>query len=574
MAPKVRSLHDAAKVEDYVAKGWFSRETVDDLYRESVSRNPDGLAIVDPANKEALTGAAPRRLTWRELDDEVTALTARFIELGLRRGDILATQMVNSVELVEVYLAAWNLGVVVSPLAVQYREHEITGMAKQAQFKAFLGTGRAGERDLVAEVLAYRDSVPSIELFLRYAAPGDESAAPDGAVNVAVASATDADRASVANRREADGPNDPNDAVTICWTSGTEAEPKGVPRTHLEWVAGTWAGVDMPKITADDVILNPFPMINMAAFVGLLLPWLRMGCTLVQHQPFDLMVFLGQIAKERVNYTVAPPALLMMLLHNEALMSQVDISSITRMGSGSAPLPPPMVVGWQEKYGVPIINFFGSNEGIALLSGPEDFPDPATRARYFPYYSGQGRSWSSRISKWVQHRLVDIETGEEITEPGKIGELRIDGPTVFPGYINGEDKPSPFDEHGYLKSGDLFEIAGDEGQYLLYVDRAKDLVIRGGMNIAPAEVEGLIAHHPAVGEVAVFGQPDEVMGERVTAVVALKPDQSLTLDELAEFLREKHIASYKIPERLEIVPMLPRNPVGKVLKRDLRASLT
>lgn len=108
----------------------------------------------------------------------------------------------------------------------------------------------------------------------------------------------------------------------------------------LEWVAGTWAGVDMPKIAADDVILNPFPMINMAAFVGLLLPWLRMGCTLVQHQPFDLMVFLGQIAKERVNYTVAPPALLMMLLHNEALMSQVDISSDhphgERLGSAAA----------------------------------------------------------------------------------------------------------------------------------------------------------------------------------------------------------------------------------------------
>lgn len=105
-------------------------------------------------------------------------------------------------------------------------------MCKQAQFKAFLGTGRAGERDrLVAEVLAYRDSVPSIELFLRYAAPGDESAAPDGAVNVAVASATDADRASVANRRKADGPNDPEDAVTIYLTSSFR-RAKGVPRTH------------------------------------------------------------------------------------------------------------------------------------------------------------------------------------------------------------------------------------------------------------------------------------------------------------------------------------------------------
>ena len=140
-------------------------------------------------------------------------------------------------------------------------------------------------------------------------------------------------------------------------------------------------------------------------------------------------------------------------------------------------------------------------------------------------------------------------------------------------YINGERLPSPFDEQGYLRSGDLFEIAGDRGQYLLFVDRARDLIIRGGMNISPAEVEGLVAGHPAVAEVAVFGVPDDVLGERVAAVVSLKPEHSLDLDALGDFLQDKHVATYKLPEHLEIVPALPRNPVGKVLKRDLRASL-
>ncbi|WP_367336842.1 class I adenylate-forming enzyme family protein [Phycicoccus sp.] len=571
MAPKVRSLHDAAKVADYQARGWFSTETVDQLFRDRVAEDPDALALVDAANKEALVGTPARRLTWGELASEVDALTARLAELGLTRGDILATQMPNTVELVEVYLAAWQLGVVVSPLAVQYREHELTGMARQAEFAAYLTSGRCGDRDLLVEALAVRDRLPSVRTFIRYAAPQETSAVPDGAVGLTAAPATDADRDAVAALMATT--NDPNDAMTICWTSGTEAEPKGVPRTHLEWLAASWAGVDMPRITKDDVILNPFPMINMAAFVGLLLPWLRTGCVLVQHHPFDLMVFLGQIAKERVTYTVAPPALLVMLLHNEALMSQVDMSSVTRLGSGSAPLPPSMVAGWQEKHGIGVINFFGSNEGIALMSSPEDFPDPTTRARYFPYYAAPGRTWSSRVSEWIQLRLVDLATGEDITEPGIVGELRIDGPTVFPGYIGGESMPSPFDERGYLKSGDLFEIAGDEGQYLLYVDRAKDLIIRGGMNIAPAEVEGLIAGHPAVAEVAVFGVPDEVLGERVAAVVSLKPEQSLDLDGLGEFLREKQVAHYKFPERLEVVPALPRNPVGKVLKRDLRATM-
>lgn len=572
MAPTTRSLHDPAKVEDYIAKGWFSRETVDEVFRARVAEDLDGLALIDAANKEALVGAAPRRLTWGELASEVDALTARLADLGLQRGDILATQLPNTVELVQVYLAAWNLGVVVSPLAVQYREHEITGMARQAEFRAYLTSGQAGDRDLLAEVISYRDKLPSVEHIIRYAAPGQDETVPDGVVGIVASTATESDLATVARLREQEA-NDPNDAMTICWTSGTEAEPKGVPRTHLEWLASSWAGVDAPRIVREDVILNPFPMINMAAFVGLLLPWLRTGCTLVQHHPFDLMVFLGQIAQERVTYTVAPPALLVMLLHNEALLSQVDLSSITRLGSGSAPLPPSMVAGWQDKHDIGVINFFGSNEGIALLSSPEDFPDPTTRARFFPNYATPGYEWASRVSKQIQLRLVDLTTGEDITEPGVVGELRIDGPTVFPGYINGEGRPSPFDEQGYLKSGDLFEIAGDQGQYLLYVDRAKDLIIRGGMNIAPAEVEGLVAAHPAVAEVAVFGIPDDVLGERVAAVVALKPEQSLHLDELTAFLTDKQVATFKFPERLEVVEALPRNPVGKVLKRDLRASL-
>lgn len=371
----------------------------------------------------------------------------------------------------------------------------------------------------------------------------------------------------MASYRRAQGRCDPNDAMTICWTSGTEAEPKGVPRTHLEWLAGSWAGVDAPGLTPDDVILNPFPLVNMAAFVGLLLPWLRTGCVLVQHHPFDLPTFLRQVAVERVSYTVMPPALLMVLLNHPEMLTRADLTSLTRVGSGSAPLQPAMVRGWQER-GLPVINFFGSNEGVGLLSSPADFPDPDDRARYFPNYAAPGERWSSRISEWVQLRLVDLTTGEDVSSAGVPGELRVDGPTVFPGYLPGP--PSPFDERGWLRTGDLFEIAGDRGQFLRYVDRARDVVIRGGVNIAPAEVEALVAAHPLVAEVAVVGDPDEVLGERVAAVVALHPDASLSLEELRVWLRERQVAHVKLPERLEVVSALPRNPVGKVLKRKLR----
>lgn len=567
-----RGLHPPGRVADYTAKGWWSDETVDQLFRSQVDRRPDVLAVVDPANKADLTGVPPRRLTWRQLDAEVTALSARLLQLGLGEGDVLGVQLPNTVELVDVYLAAWRLGIVVSPLPVQYREHEITALARQAGFRAFLGPPRLIERRLACEVAGIRSALPGLEYVIAYGeAEALASQQAEGVLDVAVAVANDAEHEQVA-RYAAAHPADPNDCLTICWTSGTESEPKGVPRCHYDWLAMCWATVDAPRMVEDDVLLNPFPMVNMAGINGMFLPWLRVGAVLVQHHPFDLPTFLRQIATERVTYTVAPPALLTMLLHDDALLAQVDLGSLTRIGSGSVPLQPAMVRGWQDRFGIGIINFFGSNEGIGLLSDPQDIPDPEQRARYFPRYGVPGVRWTSRVSEWIGVRLVDSATGAEVTEPGQPGELRITGPTVFAGYLGGANLASPFDELGHLCSGDIFEIAGDRGQFLRYVDRAKDLLIRGGMNIAPAELEALIATHPAVADVAVIGYPDELLGERVEAVVVCKPDLSLNLDGLTAHLREARIASYKLPERLTIRDSLPRNPVGKVLKRELRQS--
>ena len=151
------------------------------------------------------------------------------------------------------------------------------------------------------------------------------------------------------------------------------------------------------------------------------------------------------------------------------------------------------------------------------------------------------------------------------------GELRLSGPTVFAGYWPGTADADPFDGDGYLITGDVFELAGD--RYLRFVDRAKDLIIRGGVNIAPAELEALIAGFPEVAEVAVAGYPDEILGEKVCAFIVPKPGQSIDLEQITTFLRDTGIASYKLPERLEIVEALPRNAVGKLLKRDLHPPL-
>ncbi|MFF5209491.1 class I adenylate-forming enzyme family protein [Streptosporangium sp. NPDC000396] len=536
-------LHTEERIARYTADGWWTEDTIDRLLRAQVSARPDTVAIVDPPNKADLLPGDVKRLTWAGLDREVDRVAGVLLGRGVGAGDVVAVQLPNSVELAVTFLAVIRIGAVVTPFPVQYREYELNQLGALARAKVFVTSTAAEGRA--------PEGVPALLW------GGDLDTATD-----------DPSIGHVSTGYVAD----PADPVTICWTSGTEATPKGVPRCHYDWLAVAATCAEAPGLTAGDVILNPFPMVNMAGIGGVFLPWLKTGAVLVQHHPFDLPTYLGQIALERVTYTLAPPALLTMLLQQDAILAQTDLTTLTRIGSGSAPLPPPMVKGWQDRYGIAIINFFGSNEGVALLSDPVRMPDPEDRARFFPRPDAPGTTWPGTLGA-TRTKLVD-PFGNEIAEPGIPGELRLSGPTVFSGYLPGTAHADPFDDEGYLRTGDVFEIAGDGGRYLRYLDRARDLVIRGGMNIAPAELESLIAGHPAVAEVAVVGYADEVLGERVCAVVAPRPGLAVDLASVVDFLREKGIASYKLPERLEVVAALPRNPLGKILKRELKESLS
>jgi acyl-CoA synthetase (AMP-forming)/AMP-acid ligase II len=349
-----------------------------------------------------------------------------------------------------------------------------------------------------------------------------------------------------------------------------------VPRSHDLWTAIAIATVDGAGLRDGDVLLTPFPLVNMSGIGGMLVPWLLTGGVLVLHQPMSLPVFMQQIVTERVNYTVAPPVLLQLLLAKPEMLEGVDLSSIRTIGSGSAPLPPSMVKGWKDAHGIDIVNFFGSNEGIALVGGVEDIPDPEERARVFPRFGdGTATTWSNRVSRGLVTRLVDPVTGDDVTEPGTPGELLIGGPTVFHGYWRRQDlTAAAFSEDGLFRSGDLFQLEDD--RHLRFVGRARDLIVRGGMKIAPEELEALLMPHPKVADVAVVGIADERLdGEQiVTAVVVPTEGASIDLEELRRFLRDQGVAGYKEPRRLVVLDALPRNPLGKVLKRDLQAELT
>ena len=556
-------------IEAFTAKGWWGTATMYDLFRKRVAELGDTEAVIDPSNRSVIFGGEPRRLSWNALADEVTRMVAVLYALGLRKDDAVLVQLPNSVEQYVAYLACARLGIIVSPVPAQYREHEIRYVVSQSKAKAAICTARIGSFQHAQMMLGLQSQCDGLAHVLCFG-----EAVPEGAIALDQALAECTDTASAQAYADSVGIT-ANDIFTLTWTSGTESNPKGVPRSANDWLIAGQSVVEAPALKAGQRSLNPFPMVNHAGIASAFSAWLQGGLTIVQHHPFDLKVFLEQIRTEVIEYTVAPPAILNMLLQQPQLLEGIRFDKLRCIGSGSAPLSEWMIGEFDKRYGVKVHNFFGSSEGMCMPGTDRDIPDPALRAAYFPRMGVEGFEWDASCSKNTQTRLVDPTTELEITAPGIPGEMRIKGPAVISEYWQApEQTAKSFDAQGYYKTGDTFEIAGERNQFYKYSGRSKDLVIRGGMNISPDEIESLLQGHPKVREVSVVGWPDARLGELVCVCVVPKPGETVTLADLVGYLRdEKKVASFKLPERIMMVDELPRNPVGKVLKRNLREQI-
>ena len=549
------------QIREFTAQGYWGDKTLIDMLYERAASVPDSEAFVDPYNKKDLVGLEPARMTYAEVIQAIDKLAAGFIELGVQRDDVILVQLPNIIELTLTMLAAARVGAMISPMPFQWRTHELKHAAGLTEAKVFVAPHNLMGFDHIAMA---REALGNSGSLQHYVTVGEGSV--EGAIQMAdILAGPVVDPATLEGRQSG-----PNDVFTLCWTSGTEAAPKAVPRSHNHWIAISNTVVESFLPDQACVYLSLFPTINMAGLGGVFVPWLITGGKMVFHHPFDLGVFLQQLMGEKVYYTLAPPALLDALAKSPqwAAMDKGDLSVI---GSGSAPLSEWMVKTFQEDFGIGVVNFFASNEGTALYSSPKDFPKPEDRAGYFPRFGVEGFTWQAEKVKGFKTRIVDPGTGEDITEPGRAGELRFAGPTIFPGYYRAPDlTANAFDDQGFYCSGDLFSIAGENNEKFAFQGRFKDLIIRGGMNISPEEIETLVVGHPKVAEVAAIGYPDERLNERICVVVVPTPNEEVTLKEINEFLKEKDIAKYKYPEVLKVVDALPRNPVGKILKRDLR----
>ena len=555
------------QIKEFIDKGWWGNKTILDLFLKNVTKHPDVEAIVDPYNRPDLIGGEVKRLTYAELATLVDRLAFGFEALGIKKDDVILVQLPNIAESVITFLAAARMGAIVSPLSMMARTREV-GHAIEAT--AAVGIVTVKEFHNFDHLKLMRECKEKYERFTHLILAGPKIA--QGVLSFEDMLLTE-NKEPVAEHFFDKKTSGPNEIFTICWTSGTEAVPKGVPRTHNHWISIAKVVVEGGLLKEGDNIHGSFPVINMAGIGGLMVPWILTGGTFVLHHPFDMAIFFRQMAKENIHYTLMPPALLDTLAKSPMTIKTLGETNVKIIASGSAPLSPWMVKFYQDKLNISIVNFFASNEGVALFSGPKLFPNPDDRAKFFPRFGGSDVTLdiSEDVIGGMKSCIIDTSTGNEITDTGKVGELCFKGNTIFSGYWQRNDlTEKAFDENGYYHSGDLFSIEGEAKNKYLFHGRFKDLIIRGGQNISPEEIEVLVAGHAKIAEVSAVGYPDERLGERTCVFVVPMPGETITLEEISRYLDDLGIAKYKYPERLEVVDAMPRNALNKVLRRKLR----
>ena len=547
-------LASKESIQKWTESGAWGKRNLIDYFRFHVRKSPDKVCLVDPLNREALLGQKPERLTYAELNRAVDATAEALLAKGLGKDNIILVQLPNCWELAMLYLAIPRMGGLISPMPMQWRSSELEYIAKLTDAAAIITVGTFGNfnhREMAGNVQAKQAGIREIILLdeIREMARGPVTGKLEG-IDI-----------------------DPNNVFTLCWSSGTEAEPKGCPLSHNNWIFQSTLCFEMAPIHWGDNLITAGPLVNMASIGTVFIPWIIGGGKMVLHHPFDGGAFVMQLMSEEIHYTLLVPAIVNALLKHP-MVDKFDFSKMRAITIGAAPPSLWSVQELKRRWGIEFANIWGQNEGTANVSGNYDIPDMEMRLDHF-LYLGAGSKWTGKatqMSRNVSMTLVNPAIPEGPKAVGDVGELWYRGPNVIPCYFRRPDLTAKaFDSEGYFNTGDLFQLKDND--CIGFFERAKDIIIRGGYNISAQEVENMILGHPKVMDAAAVAMPDENLGERTCIYVVPKPGESLTLEEIKAFMTEKGIAVYKIPERLEIIAAIPRNPVGKILKKELREDI-
>ena len=485
------------------------------------------------AGRRALT-FEEKTWTYGQLIERVDRLAAGFRELGVYHGDRIGYLGTNHPALLETMLAASRLGAIFVPLNFRLTGRELSVIASDAGLHTLVAGG--GQQPVIDSV---RDQLP----VHRYV--GVEGA---GAGWQAFESIVDrSSRLPCPDSVTAD------EVAVLMYTSGTTGQPKGVMLTHANLWWNNTNLMHLYDVLADDVTLVASPLFHIAGLnVTIPTTW-RRGGEVVLHRAFDPQAALDDISRYRITSLFGAPAMFQVMSRLPAFEA-ADLSSVRMAICGGAPVPEALIRLFQKR-------------GISMLNGYGLTETAPSAAFLTAEYSLTKLGSIGQAPLLSEIRIADRD-GATVTEPQVTGEICARGPNVMKGYWNQpQATAAAIDADGWFHTGDVGYL--DSDGFLYIVDRIKDMVVTGGENVSSVEVENVLLEHPSVVEAAIIGLPDQRWGETVAAVVALSPDQALTLAELREFAGQS-LARYKIPTKLFMVAALPRNPAGKVSKLQLR----
>lgn len=477
---------------------------------ERARQDPTGLCIRDQNRSfDNLTFAR-----------DTAALAARLAASGVSQGDVIAILLPNCAEIVTTMFAAWSLGAALTPVNPALTDPEVVYQLQDSETKVIIGDERAGR--LAAGLEMTHVDASTIHTGTR----ADSENAPAGVAGAG-----------------------PEDFALIIYTSGTTGKPKGCILDHSNITAMVSSISTHLEIDTHDTSLLVLPLFHCNGLLIGVLSVLLAGGTVVVAPRFDPKTFWDVVEAERPTFFSAVPTMYAML--DAHTTRAVDTSSLRFLVCGAAPMPAKLLERFQERFGVPVVEGYGLSEG-SVASTVNPLRGPRKAGTVGPALPGQ---------------QVRIATPDGATaKQGEHGEILIKGANVMRGYLGRPEETAKVLHDGWLHTGDVGYL--DEDGYLVLVDRIKDMIIRGGENIFPKEIEFVLYQHPDVLEVAVVGHPDPVFGEVPVAYVAPVPGRQLHVAEL-----ERHclasLAKYKVPRRFVIIPSLPKNSVGKIVKGGL-----
>ena len=551
-----------APADSYIIShpSWFRGEmpavpdiSIYGLFEEVVKKYPDDTAVI----------FLDKKITYRDLNTAIGRYAALLKDLGIKKGDVVATMLPNSMQHWVAFYAVTKIGAIHTPINAMYQEEEIAYQIEDSGARILFVL------DLLYDRVKRLKEDKKIEHII--VTNIKDFAAEDAVVPQAIQFLWDIPKSKLEGTldffesiekyeplQESSECKPKEDLALLLYTAGTTGRAKGVMETHFNLVYNSMTHFHMAEKLLGgekEVHYAIFPMFHTGGYLVHSLPTIYQGGTVIPIPMFDLEDAFRLIETYNINAVCGPPTLYIALMSREDLLKRYNLKSLKITTASGGPVPPAVQKRWKELTDIALTNGWGMTEtnsaGSLCIPG-----------------SGRVKPESIGYPVWAEMKIVD-EDGNVLPRKEE-GEIQFRGLQVAKGYWNKpEETKETFLSGGWLRTGDRGYI--DEEDYVFFVDRIKDLIIASGYNIAPVEIENVLYEHPAVAEAAVIGVPHEYRGETVKAFIALKEDfrGKVTEDEIIEYCKKK-LATFKVPRVIEFKDALPKSLIGKVLRRVLR----